>query len=237
MRKLFVFTLILAFTLPLAAQNAAEVHNSAVLTALVGRGEPLPASLHVGPNLVRLVARHCKAYASTTFTGHWWWKKSRTVIDIDACNADPSTVYADFSDHNLVTNAGFTMIEKAISDTATQPASCNYLAFANDTSNTNVGTVAVTDTALASSGTGSTEITDHGLARAIGTFTADSPGSKQYTVAKVFTTTTGSISVNKAGLFNAASTGTMCYEVLFTQITLNGANSDTLTATWTSTLS
>lgn len=156
------------------------------------------------------------------------------TVTIVARHAD-GTVFSKQTVRNLVTNAGFTAIESAIS--GTQPAAANYIAVANDTSNANVGTVNATDTALNSSGTGSTEITDHGLARASGTFTADSPGAKQYTVSKVFTSTTGSISCNKVGLFNAASGTTMYYEALFTQVTLNGANGDTLTVTWTVTLS
>jgi len=160
------------------------------------------------------------------------------VVTITARHAD-GTVFHQEKVHNLVTNAGFLAIAHALSDTAAQPASANYIALAcDDCSGTNTATVDVGDTAISTSGTGSTEITDHGLARAQGT-PAYSVGSdpKVYTVAKVFTSTTGTISANKVALLNASSSGTLYYEAAFTKVTLNGANGDTLTVTWTVTLS
>jgi hypothetical protein len=207
MKRIFTFVALIVLIASFGFAQDAAVQTSAVVTVQAGHNSMTAASVHF-KNVVTITARH-----------------------------KDGTIFAQRIVPNLVTNAGFTAIEKAISDTATQPAAANYIALANDTSNGNVGTVAVTDTALNSSGTGSTEITDHGLARAQGTFTADSPGSKQYTVSKVFTSTTGTISCNKVGLFNASSGTTMYYEALFTQVTLNGANGDTLTVTWTSTLS
>lgn len=158
------------------------------------------------------------------------------IVHIVARHAD-GTVFADIQNHNLVTNAGFTYIEGQISGTPGTAAV--YIGLANDTSNSNAGTVAATDTALSTSGTGSSEITANGFwnggtARWSGTYTADSPGAKQYTVVKVITAT-GTQSCNKVGLFTASTAGTMVYEALFTQVTVN--NTDTLTVTWTVTLS
>ncbi len=158
------------------------------------------------------------------------------TVTITARHAD-GTVFAERKVHNLVTNGGFTYIEGQIS--GTPGAAAVYIGLANDTSNANVGTVAATDTTLATSGTGSTEITaagfwNGGTARWAGTFTADSPGAKQYTVVKVITAT-ATQACNKVGLFTATTAGTMVYEALFTQVTVN--NTDTLTVTWTVTLS
>jgi hypothetical protein len=208
---------------PSWAFQGSQVHTSATATATAGlHKSPEQTIITIGPNMVLVQARHCQAY------------RQNGQIDLKACAADESTLFYQHLDHNLVTNAGFTVIEKQISDTAAQPAACNYIAMANDTSNSNVGTVAVTDTTLASSGTGSTEIAANGLSRAQGSFTADSPGAKQYTVSKTFNAT-GTQASNKTGLFNASSSGTMCYEALYTQVTVN--NGDTLTVTWTVTLS
>jgi len=182
-------------------------------------------------NLWTVVQRRCGKYA-TKQRHHLFWH--RWVIDQEACAADPSTVYSSFEGHNLVTDNGFDFAAKALSDTAAQPASCNYFAFAIDSSNAGVGTINVTDTQLSSSGTGSTELTTYGLARAITTF-AHTTGTKTYTLSKAFSVTGTHTGVNKIGTFNAASTGTMCFELLFTPVTVN--NLDTLTPTLTNTLS
>lgn len=68
--------------------------------------------------------------------------------------------FYEYDGENLVTSAGETAISKAISDTAAQPASANYIAL------TNTGiTPAVGDTTL------SGEIVSNGLQRVIGVFT------------------------------------------------------------------
>jgi hypothetical protein len=209
---------------PSWAFQGSQVHTTASAKATAGlHKSPEQTTITIGPNMVLVQARHCQAY-----------QQEDGSIDSKACGADKSTLFYQHLDHNLVTNAGFTMIEQAISNTAAQPAACNYIAMANDTSNSNVGTVAVTDTTIASSGTGSTEIAANGLTRAQGSFTADSPGAKQYTVSKTFNAT-GTQASDKTGLFNASSSGTMCYEALYTLVTVN--NGDTLTVTWTVTLS
>lgn len=68
--------------------------------------------------------------------------------------------FLDYDGENLVTSAGETAISKAMSDTAAQPASANYVALTNTAI-----TPAVADTTL------SGEISTNGLQRAQGTFT------------------------------------------------------------------
>lgn len=228
MKRIFASVLLITALATTVMFSQTQVGLTPSATVSAGRGMAPQAGMGFN-NLVTFEFRHCQKYAKTT--GFWFWKS--TVVDQEACNADPSTLYHKEVRHNLVTDAGFDFASKALSDTAAQPASCNYIALANDTSNSNVGTVAAADTTIASSGTGSTEIASNGLSRAIGTF-AHSNGTKTYTVSKVFTAT-GTQASNKTGLFNASSNGTMCYEVLYTQVTVN--NNDTLTVTWTITLS
>lgn len=67
--------------------------------------------------------------------------------------------FYDYEGENLVTSAGETAYSKMMADTATQPASCNYVALTNTAI-----TPAVGDTTL------SGEIATNGLSRAISTF-------------------------------------------------------------------
>lgn len=144
-------------------------------------------------------------------------------VTITARHAD-GTVFAERKVHNLVTNAGFDLISKAVSDTATQPAACNWIAVTNTAITPGAG-----DTTL------SGEISTNGLGRsgAQGTF-AHTNGQQTYTVTRVFTAS-GTQASQATGLFNASSTGTLCYEATYTQVTVNSG--DTLTVTWTVTLS
>ena len=144
-------------------------------------------------------------------------------VTITARHAD-GTIFAERKVHNLVTNAGFDLISKAVSDTATQPSACNWIAVTNTAI-----TPAAGDTTL------SGEIVTNGLTRAgaQGTF-AHTNGQQTYTVTRVFTAT-GTQASQATGLFNASSTGTLCYEATYTQVTVNSG--DTLTVTWTVTLS
>lgn len=207
----------------LLAQSQQPVGMTPQATTTLGRWawslQPFGPQAKLGfNNLVTLEWRHCDKYAKKT--GHLWWKKS--VIDQEACNTDPTTLFDTQSRHNLVTDAGFDFASKVLSDTAAQPAACNYIAVSNDATSP-----AAADTTLAS------EIAANGLSRAQGTF-AHTAGTKTYTVSKVFTAT-GTQASQKTGLFNASSSGTLCYEVAYTQVTVN--NNDTLTVTWTITLS
>lgn len=90
---------------------------------------------------------------------------------------------------------------------------------------------ATTDTSLAS------EITTNGLARALAAYahTAVSGGTtttvtSTYTLSKTFSAT-GTQSAQKAGVFNASSSGKMALENTFTSVSC--VNGDTVAVTWT----
>jgi len=219
MRQVLAVTLILLASAVFGfGQAGSGAHVNTVASAVVNHSmHQSQATVHWS-DIVNLSWRHCQKYQRTT--GSWFWKK--TVTDSAACAADPSTLYSSQDVHNLVTNAGFDLISSAVSNTATQPAACNYIAVTNTAI-----TPAAGDTTL------SGEISSNGLTRAQGTY-AHTNGTQTYTVSKVFTAT-GTQASQATGLFNASSVGTMCYEATYTQVTVNSG--DTLTVTWTVTLS
>jgi hypothetical protein len=126
------------------------------------------------------------------------------------------TVFLDVTGHNLRTNAGINWQYNQMAGTTA--AVCTYIALSNATLTPNV-----TDTTLAS------EITANGLARANGTPTHTS-NATSYTLAYTFTAT-GTQAAQDTAMFNASSSGTMCFENTFTQASLS--TNDTLTVTWT----
>lgn len=118
---------------------------------------------------------------------------------------------------NLIVNAGRDWLCGIMGSAAGNPA--KYIALSSD------GTApAAADTTL----TG--EYTDSGLTRATGTY-AHTTADKAFTLSKTFTCSASSKTVQKSGLFDAASPGTLFAEVTFTAVVLN--SSDTLTVTWT----
>jgi hypothetical protein len=126
------------------------------------------------------------------------------------------TVFLDVTGHNLRTNAGINwQYNQMVGSTA---AVCNYIALSNASITPNA-----TDTSLSS------EITTNGLARAAGTPTHTS-NATSYTLANTFTAT-GTQAAQAAAIFNASSSGTMCFENTFTQASL--VSGDTLAVTWT----
>ncbi len=122
-----------------------------------------------------------------------------------------------YEDHNLITNAGKNFIASQLGNAT--GASASYIALSNNTASPSV-----TDTILAG------EFTSGGLQRAQGTYshTAD---TDNWTISKTFTATASATGVQKAGLFTASSGGTMMAENTFSSVNL--ANGDTLTITWT----
>lgn len=147
------------------------------------------------------------------------------TVEITARHADGSVFY-HYVGHNLKTYVGGDMIASAISNTATQPAAANYMVISSDT-----GTPAASDTAV----TG--EITTNGGARSQGTYahTTCSAFPCTYTLTHTWTATGTLTSVQKAGVLNASSVGTLVFENTFTPVSLNSG--DTLQLTWTITLS
>jgi hypothetical protein len=136
-------------------------------------------------------------------------------VHVVARHAD-GTVFLDEWGHNLRVNAGINwQYGQMAGGTA---AVCTYIALTNSAI-----TPAATDTTLAS------EITSNGLARANGT-PAHTSNATSYTLAYTFTAT-GTQAAQAAAVFNATSSGTMCFENTFTQASL--VANDTLTVTWT----
>ncbi len=122
--------------------------------------------------------------------------------------------------HNLRTNAGADFQKNQMSGTAVAVA--NYIAVT-----ANATAAAAADTTLTA------EETTNGLARATGTFAGGAAGSTSYTLSKTFTYSGGSaITLAKAGMFNAASAGTMVFEAVFGS-TATLVSGDQITVTWT----
>jgi len=126
--------------------------------------------------------------------------------------------------HNLTPNGGKDFIKAQISGTAVT-ANCIYIGV-DDTAYT----PAATDTALPS------EVTLNGFARASGTYA--STGTGTWTLQKVFTATGAQSNIVAAAVFLDATVGadTMCFGVgSLGPVTL--ATNDTLTVTWSGTVS
>lgn len=144
--------------------------------------------------------------------------RARTdVVTIVARHPDGKVFYR-WQGHNLETNAGLDWQASVMGNTAAPPATCNYLALSDDAT-----APAATDTAVAG------EITTNGLARVQGTY-AHTAGASSYSIAHTWTAAAAQ-AAQKAGMLNAASTGTLCFENTFTAVSLQA--NDTLTLTWT----
>ena len=116
--------------------------------------------------------------------------------------------------HNLLTNGGRDFIHaQAYTNSSAGTQGANYLAVTEDT-----GAAAAGDTTLAS------EITTNGLARALvtgsgGTVTHTS-GTNSTVFDHTYTASGTFTAVQKAGTFNASSSGTMVHEGTFTSAAL-----------------
>lgn len=131
----------------------------------------------------------------------------------------------DYWTHNLRTNGGADMQAAQMASTSAQPAACNYGALSNDAT-----TPAATDCAAgATSCTLPSEISTNGLGRAQMTY-AHTNGTNVITLNFTWTAS-GAQSVQKAGLFNAATNGVMCLEFSFPQRSMQSG--DTLQLSWT----
>jgi hypothetical protein len=161
----------------------------------------------------------CTGCAASTAIG------PKTNVVIHFCHAgkcDDSRV------HNLRTNGGADMQAAQMATTGAQPAPANWIALSNDST-----TPAATDCAAgASSCTLPGEISLNGIARSQATY-SHTNGTNVITLSFTFTFT-GSQSVQKAGLFNAASNGVMFLEFAFPQRAAQSG--DTLQITWTETI-
>ena len=120
---------------------------------------------------------------------------------------------------NLRTTAGLNW-QAAVMGNATQPASARNIGLSTDATAPAAG-----DTTL----TG--EITTGGLGRVAGTF-AHTAGATSYTVQASWTASAAHTNVQKAGLFNALSGGTMAFETML-NAAATLASGDQLQVTWT----
>jgi hypothetical protein len=137
------------------------------------------------------------------------------LVHLVARHAD-GTIFYDQTVHNLRTNAGVNWQFSQMAGTTA--GVCTYIALSNDSA-----APSATDTALAA------EITTNGLARANAT-PAHSGNASSYTLTYTFTAA-GTQSAQKAGLLNASSGGTLCFENAFSPVAMNSG--DTLQVVWT----
>jgi hypothetical protein len=136
------------------------------------------------------------------------------LVHLLARHAD-GTIFYDQTVHNLRTSAGANWQFNQMAGTTA--GVCTYLALSNDS-----GAPSAADTALAA------EITANGLARASAT-PAHSSNTSSYTLTYTFTAT-GTQAAQKAGLLNASSGGTLCFENTFAQVNMNSG--DSLQVVW-----
>lgn len=152
--------------------------------------------------------------ASRLLPGH-------NLVNVTTRHADGRVFYSS-TQFNLRTNAGANWQADIMANTSTPAvnAQCNYIAVTNDS-----GAASASDTTLAS------EIAANGLSRAQATY-AHTSNATSYTLAKTFTAS-GTQASQKTGIFTASSSGTMCFEALYSGGAVTVNNTDTLTVTWT----
>lgn len=119
---------------------------------------------------------------------------------------------------NLIVNAGFDLICDAIGRSSGRPAVISHIAVGTGTT-----APAAAQTALVAES-----------ARVAATY-AHTAGTKVFTMTATFPAGTATAALTEAGIFNAASAGTMLDRVTFAVI--NKGAADTLTVTFTFTLS
>ena len=127
-----------------------------------------------------------------------------------------------YADHNLITDAGRDFISAQLGSTAPSSAGANYIGLSTDST-----APSASDTSLAG------ELTGNGLDRAQGAY-SHTVGTNSFTIVEAFTATGTVSGVQKAGLFTAASGGTMLAENTFSSVNL--ISGDQLTITWTITI-
>lgn len=131
-------------------------------------------------------------------------------------------VFYDYQTHNIVTNIGVTFLQVQAAGTPAVKAA-TYIGLTTDTT-----APAYTDTTLTS------ELSISGITRAAGAYTAGTAatGDVTWTVTHTFTATGAHTGVDKAGLWtDVQGAGTLFAETTFASVNL--ANADTLSITWT----
>lgn len=165
-RTLNLIALISLMSLSAFAQNDRSRGVTDRVDISIGRNRPImEGTFGAMPHPYHVEARHwpkgCEA-AKAAFDS--FGTIPAAALEVKALSDAPAenicgAKFYEYDGENLVTSAGETAISKAISDTATQPASANYIALTNTAI-----TAAVGDTTL------SGEIVSNGLQRAQGTF-------------------------------------------------------------------
>lgn len=202
----------------------------------------LPTQTVARPVNVHIVGRHAEGWyrgAQPRFVAerHSWLSRHllgrqnsghfvmpTAPAGVTGCH-DAECVFSDNWIHNLRTTGGADWQANAMGTTGSQPATATYIALTNDATAAAAGDCAAGSTTC----TLTSEITTLGLARHVATY-AHSNGTNTWSLSETWTAS-GTQSVQKAGMFNAASSGTMTFEANFTQVNL--VSTDTFTATWT----
>jgi len=126
--------------------------------------------------------------------------------------------------HNLLTTDGRDFFHAQVyTNTSTGTVGANFIALTTDSTGADAG-----DTTLPG------EISTGGLGRAIATTITHTDDTNTTTLVKTFTASGTHTAVQMSGTFNAASSGILAHEAVFTSVTL--VSSDTLQVTWTLTL-
>jgi hypothetical protein len=143
--------------------------------------------------------------------------KGSLTLTLKKANGDVQVVRKD----NIIVNGGFDFICDAIGNAASRPACMGYIALGTGTTSP-----VATQTALVS------ELASTGRKTAAYTHTA---GTKVMTFTTTFNPGEATGAITEAGVFNAASAGTMFDRVLFNVV--NKGADDTITVTFQFTLS
>ena len=140
--------------------------------------------------------------------------KGTLVLTLQKPSGEVQTIRKD----NIIVNGGFDFICDAIATSGTRPAVMGYIGVGTGTAAPDA-----TDTALGTQ-----------LLRKAATY-AHTTGTKVFTLSSTFATGEATGAITEAGVFNAASSGTMLDRVTFSVI--NKGADDTLTAQFQFTLS
>jgi hypothetical protein len=130
----------------------------------------------------------------------------------------------------VLTNAGKDQIASATANTSTQAAAANYIALTANSTSPGAGDTTLTGEITTASG---------GLVRAQATY-AHTNGTSTYTLTKTFTANGSDVLpvvIAKIGVFNASSSGSLCFETLLSTTATISASGDALVLTETVTLS
>jgi hypothetical protein len=158
-------------------------------------------------NPLSLETRHCQKYMTRKFPAVW--QKHLSAKGLQACLADPSTLYARIETHNLRTNGGDDFFNAQLFGTT---------AITPDVGNTTL----------------SGELTTNGLARKQAGI-SHTAGASQTVLSATWTYNgaAGTVTINGVGLFTASSAGTMTHEASVSSAPTVTNNGDTVTINYT----